>query len=415
MVRRAILTETFVDEVEPPSKGEQWIADTKIRGFGLRVWRNKDGRCGKAYCVRSIDADGRMRRYTLKLESLFLYKVLFRQASFESEKVRLGAFIEEARDWARDVLDELKGHRTLAEEEEEQREAYVSSASSRTLERMANVILNGHLVNGASREYVDRLDKLFALNVPDNLKGMPVSQISHEQLVSFLLFKDIPPGNVRLLRPFLRKIFELDRVLSRKGAVFDWALGDAQRFAGTANSLESVLQDWTRDDLEGFFKSLEDEPTYWQQAICLYLYFGSSQAPLDGLMRARWSQLIEVDFYWKHYPNRGPMKRAIIEFSRKSRHHMAVTRDQVRVLEKLRKQVRSHFGDNEYLFPSCQTKGERPIRSVEHVWRNILHDHSLPYLSPRQFRLQLNGIALSLREFSDEHRLFNPETDNWPD
>jgi hypothetical protein len=53
MVERRLLTEQFVREVRPPATGERWIADTKQRGFGLRLWATSGG-AGKAFGVRIV-------------------------------------------------------------------------------------------------------------------------------------------------------------------------------------------------------------------------------------------------------------------------------------------------------------------------------------------------------------------------
>ena len=41
MVVRAFLTSELIDQLEPPDKGELWIADTHQPGFGIRLWAGK--------------------------------------------------------------------------------------------------------------------------------------------------------------------------------------------------------------------------------------------------------------------------------------------------------------------------------------------------------------------------------------
>jgi hypothetical protein len=48
---RRLLTAEYVDGVERPPTGELWIADTEIRGFGLRVWTGEGGDF-KAFAIR---------------------------------------------------------------------------------------------------------------------------------------------------------------------------------------------------------------------------------------------------------------------------------------------------------------------------------------------------------------------------
>jgi hypothetical protein len=70
MVERRLLTADFVNRATPPDLGERWIADTKLRGFGLRLWRTSSGE-GKALAIRVVDTEGRSirRTYVVKLET----------------------------------------------------------------------------------------------------------------------------------------------------------------------------------------------------------------------------------------------------------------------------------------------------------------------------------------------------------
>jgi hypothetical protein len=66
MVERRRLTPEFVHSVTPPERGERWIADTKLKGFGLRLWATRSGG-NKAFAVRVLNANGHSIRKTFNL------------------------------------------------------------------------------------------------------------------------------------------------------------------------------------------------------------------------------------------------------------------------------------------------------------------------------------------------------------
>lgn len=57
------LTSQYVSRVRTPRKGERWIADTEVRGFGLRLWAG--GRPGKAFAIRMSNGRGGTVRRTV--------------------------------------------------------------------------------------------------------------------------------------------------------------------------------------------------------------------------------------------------------------------------------------------------------------------------------------------------------------
>ena len=58
MVHRALLTPRLVREADLQKDGEHWIADTKVKGFGLRIWSTKSGR-RKAFALRVSEPKGK--------------------------------------------------------------------------------------------------------------------------------------------------------------------------------------------------------------------------------------------------------------------------------------------------------------------------------------------------------------------
>ena len=109
MVERRLLTTSFVDAATPPENGERWISDTKLRGFGLRLWPSTHGE-GKAFAIRTTDRKGRSIRMTYDAEARNEYFFGF------DKKLSLGDVLDKAREWAKDELCRTKGRPTLQEE-----------------------------------------------------------------------------------------------------------------------------------------------------------------------------------------------------------------------------------------------------------------------------------------------------------
>ncbi|MHC8494890.1 hypothetical protein ACTU44_19520 [Thalassospira sp. SM2505] len=392
MVERAILSQSIVDCVRVPQVGEKWIADTKVQGFGLRVWRKADGSEGKAFCVRASDQLGKSHRRTLDVTSRFEWRLAtWKSSRSTTEKLpSLGLFVEAARDWARDTVDEIKGRPTLADEEKIQRQAYQSSARKRTVRRLAEVILRGYSVNGASQSYIDRLDKLFFGHVPAKLLDQPVSSLTEQDISMLSNFKVVSPGNLKFLRPFIGRIFELDSRLSNTRNLYYQLRRSATINDEDQNSEQQILANWDDAKISQLFDFLLAEKQYWQQATCLYFYFSFSRAPLSQLMAARWNQFYEFKNRTADSQDSESSGRIAWCYRDAAWHHESVSIRDLAVLSDIRAASLSNSRDNEYLFPSPFGEKVKHIRSVDHVWIRTLERFQFSYVSPRQFKLMLS-------------------------
>ena len=52
-----------MNNLSAPAHGERWIADTEVRGFGVRMWSGNSK--GKSYAIRVKDKNGKMVRETI--------------------------------------------------------------------------------------------------------------------------------------------------------------------------------------------------------------------------------------------------------------------------------------------------------------------------------------------------------------
>jgi hypothetical protein len=298
MVERAKLTPQLVFEATGPNRGERWLADTKIKGFGLRLWSTKSGG-QKAFAIRVSDPNAKKIRRTFDPDNARRTKFDLAH-SYRENTYGLGEYLEEAREWARDEIDSIKRRPTV------EREAWLERLSARqlvqsmTLQRAASALLEGLEANNASEAYRDRLHKLFAVHVPNRIKQTTLKKLDPKQIARALVKAKASPGSVRVLRSFISQIIE-------RSASFN---GSPRRFHGEFAEEFAVQWERTRDvrypelrklrieKYHEIFSALEADDTYWQQAMAIRLYFAFG-APLSRVLCGQWKQIHEN--YWYPY------------------------------------------------------------------------------------------------------------------
>jgi len=117
------LTPKLVNSLSPPDRGEKWIADTAVPGFGVRLWATPSGG-GKAFSIRATDADGKVVRKVFRPPSWW---------SFDENPRQLGEYLKSARYWARNEINRLRGLPTFEEIEERKRRQIAARRGKHTL------------------------------------------------------------------------------------------------------------------------------------------------------------------------------------------------------------------------------------------------------------------------------------------
>ena len=305
-----------------------------------------------------------------------------------------GDLLPAAREWARDEIDRAKGRLTLDEEEHVQKDIFARAARRLTLEKFAAATLHNLKTSGKSQAYIDRLDKLLHTFVPADLKFKLMPDITGREIIKVLRSKNLSLGNMRVLRPFLRKIFD-----------------DYHRVAFGRHDVENALKRhpinpsparpgkplkrWSQEKFAGAFKLLESEEKYWQQAYCLRIFLMCSKAPLTRVMAAKWSDVASIT---------RPKTEGV--FGNKRRKYYAWNwKDNVSGRERLDgvslKEIQKAYHlsqsvipQTDYVFPSSYGRKSEHIRSIDHVWNNFLHQLNLAYMSPNEFRKIYNERSL---------------------
>ncbi|NPU63677.1 hypothetical protein HL667_01560 [Bradyrhizobium sp. 83012] len=382
MVERSRLTSQIVDNSVCPIGGERWIADTEVPGFGLRLWRTKHS-CNKAFALRVSDPKGRMVRRTYNPKCAW-------QAAFDRTdppSSNLGRFLNEAREWAEDEIARIKGRPTKAEADWEERKSTGAVVRKLTLETAASSILKGLYAKGRSERYKDRLDKLFALYVPQKIKHVELGQLDPVEVARTLVQLPTSDGNIRTLRSFISQIME--RGASFAGNFVEFHDEFAREFSSQWAKVRQVqypeLNELSTEKYETIFKVLETEDELWQQALAIRLYF-AFRRPLCRVTQGSWRQ-IYGGFWYPYWPD----EKAFWFECRES-----ITNELKSQLNRIAELVKRDFVRSTLWFPSHHNRNGKPtspIQSVEHMWRIALKRASMRYYP--------------LREFSRSYREFN--------
>ena len=232
MVKRAFLDEESVEAAIVPLVGENWISDTKVKGFGLRLYNSKAGPT-KRFAIRATDISGKSIRKNFKDQTARYNHSIEWKWDDEFEGVKqpfnwnapLGLYAKQARDWAFDEIRTLKGLTTLESENDNRRENAKRILNDITLERAAQALVSNYRKMKMSTSYVDRVDKLFTQLVSTALKTKPIRLFSKDDANDLHICCEGLTGNKRTLVPFLGRIFLLHQNLVGGRDVFGMTKG----------------------------------------------------------------------------------------------------------------------------------------------------------------------------------------------
>jgi len=375
MGHRALLTTQYVDAATPPQRGELWISDTELQGFGLRLWATKSG-TGKAFSIRCLDQSGRQVRRSTSYWDFSPFGYWRR----EHELPSLGFFVDQARAWAGDELDRLKGKPTLRDEEIAQRARSRTMLARVSLQQAEEAVLSRMADKGISLTHRDRLDKLFATHVPQTTKQLRLLEVPQKEIVAVFKSKNLSQANLRVLRPFLGRIFDLPFEFGARGKLSSHHLRGRSFSRVDAQRRRPEPKTSFYNDL---FHQLESDQCYWQQALCLRLFL-SFHAPLSQLMAARWDQVRDYR-YMPRDGSRPPFGRRTWEYSKITWRNQQISNVDNSILLRVLNLGRRDFPGAAFWFPSHRGQFGH-IRAIDHSWRKALAHVGSTYASPKVVR-----------------------------
>lgn len=359
MVERRHLTPELVDTADCPVRGEKWIADTVVSGFGLRIWKT-----GKAFGIRVSDRAGRVVRKTYSPE---IPRFLLWQ---NAGQVKLGAFLDLARDWARLEISRAKGlapsqeeQDRLDEEEEARRVAESDRIGRRTFLDLASEFVETGPIRGWSQEYTDRMRSLLHAHVPKPLLSKEIRNIEPGDYESLLTSPDIGDSTAMTLRHLIHQIHRWIHNLGGPpyGMISSglWDMGskrplfEAEAFARTIGAAE----------VEVLFETLDMHAKFPAVSLCIKTAL-LTRVPVSRCMRAEWKHIAEEQWY----PWLEGERNFWWEYRRAVRGNLAEVLSHARNLWQ---------GNSLFLFPSPHSPSEH-IRRVDHVWSGALKKLNWP-------------------------------------
>lgn len=345
------LTAKIVDALLPPASGEQWLGDNHVEHFGVRVWAGKKGG-SKAYAIRLRDQFGSLVRETF--DPIRDYRLYRWDKGWEKS---LGYYLEPARDWARDRVAIHLGLATSADRQHRTWQRRKARILATKIGDAFNQRLKALRRKSRNHLYVDHLQNLLGLHVPQDVLGATFGNVPIRALADAISKREISYGNVKVLRAFVGGVFK------RAGVQYGpltYKLESIQRRCSRnldrrkAPPYPQILK-ITEADYHRFFDALEQDEC-WRQSLAIRFYFATG-AKLQQVLRARWSDVIEGTWF--------PFVPAERKLWYESREHLRQEAKAVLALV-----LRHHQEEgltSPYFFPAVNNE-RQPIATVQRHW-----------------------------------------------
>jgi hypothetical protein len=207
------LTKELIASTPAPQKGEVWLADSVVKGFGVRIWRNRSGTRGMSYAVRAKDRRGKWARRKIDVQ----IHVKLRWALFVRRTDDEAAFFEAlkyARETAREEISRIKGRMTAPERRLAKSEARRKAQLEQTCKQAFDSLIQKAQSEGKSADYVHRLDKVFYRYIPEKLLEKQLKDVSSDDLMPIFSDITIPTSSFKILQMVAGRVFSLNHMVS---------------------------------------------------------------------------------------------------------------------------------------------------------------------------------------------------------
>lgn len=340
MAERRLLSESFVDNAQPPDNGERWIADTAVCGFGIRLWGGKTK--GKSFALRVADQSGRIVRRTIVRADGYLLSI--------------------ARDIARKEIGQLKGSKKTAAS----REKWRRRIQEMTVDDLAKLALTVQERSCSSAQYVfDNRSRYFNHASPA-IGSRKAMDITANDLVAILTPLDDKPAQARNLRSFFSYMFTLAAEFEPQ---FYRPIHRLRRIYQTPyHELLIPILNLKESDFDLLFQILKNYPTEQQKADFIHLlFFLGAKVRARRLLRAQWKEF--HDGFW-YSPRKTPERTWI---SRRRLEDEALD-----LLRSIREQNEDICPGSPFVFPSTRARKTGHMSSYRAFWESVRNASRLP-------------------------------------
>lgn len=375
---RRLLTKKFLDELTPPASGEIWIADTKVRGFGVRLWAAAKG--GACFCIRVVDRDGRSIRRTFdpnlsRYRTAYMLKRWRLYDDANSSNLGLSLLLDDAREWAATEIAILKGRKLetsrrdlVALEEKESRNNVANWISRQRFGHLVDLVLRFGPCRGWDEKYCDRLRSAFnAFDADGLLSKTLVCDLNGKEIAEKIDSTNIGRGNIRLLRTLLNVVLENMHTLGRVhlGRIFPkyWSVKIRNDEEG------EFLSGLDLQDFHNLFSEIRALEHNWRSRVCIELCF-YFRSPATRIMSGTWRQV--HDGMWFPY---APNERAYWMWKTERIDEVVFP-----CLKYAYQMAKAEGVNSDFWFPKIGCP-ELPISSVLRAWNASLRNIGWPQLS----------------------------------
>lgn len=260
MVERVHLTPEFVDAALPPQRGEHWIGDLDIQGFGLRLWTTRSG-AGKVFAIRTFSSNGITVRRTFDPKNSSEYQIAL---LLDRRPAELGSYLASARRWAWSEITRLKGLISYLEKPESIRVREAKRRLLGTVQEVVDDLLEDMRRRRLSELHIIRVDKLLSIHLPATIRSAPLADLTPNQIARALSNSNPSPSALRLVRRFVGHIFETAAPAEPSFLHFARDLDShLQLQCASFHSGFPELEDLTVKYYKRMFQRLEAEDKYW--------------------------------------------------------------------------------------------------------------------------------------------------------
>lgn len=384
MVQRSLLTPELLRNLDCPLGKEYWIADTKVPGFGVRVW-DRAGCTKFSYAVRKSDQTGRSVRRTFGPSSLPIS-----QASEIRSRARdatvliqrdLPLLLPKARKWARLEIAKISGR---VESDDVLHRARETDAANRkrvgkylqtlSLEHCVEQVLRHGKHRDWTEEYRDRLrSAYYTFDRVTACGQLTTGQLSGGALVKIIEEAQVGNGTRRLLRSLLKVVAE--NVHAVGGLQGNHMLVKNLQFNVSQNKQAKTPWGETKPvNHQRLIQIIRESRISWQSKGNIELAFRFN-VPFSQILRGKWSQVkgdrwYPLGFYATKY---GYTCFEMIESGTSE------------CINFVRSEARRRNISSDYWFPSDSLNG-RPIQNVGRAWQRVLEENQWPQMPLRAAR-----------------------------
>lgn len=309
------------------------------------------------YAIRVRDAAGAIKRETFSIWSSWRSE---RKAidilQNDGKIISIGTFLEDARDWARDRINSIKGKKSKAEFRWERAGRISAALQVLTLEQMAERAFKKLERAHRNDAYTIQVRKLF-YTISHERRRATLMGTNVRKLASEIASHDLPVFQSRALQSFVGQLFStLSRWHGPAGRVSDSLSERISRLRSRQPVPHPEILVIANQDFAKLFDFLNRE-IQWKAALAIRLYFATG-AKLRRILSAEWRQII--DGTWYPY---SPDEREYWFMGRERLNEEAIS-----ILEMVRERQSSNDTKSIYIFPREVSAVDRPITTVRRQW-----------------------------------------------